>query len=246
MGYNLKNKKMEIAEKILKSIVDNKDLVKYHNGWGYYIKTPFEEIHMIGLIKVDNSYTLALYFGDTQSQSRAFYAIDPKIELLKNSDWHLRPNFHFQNSFGKNLIWFDSKVNNSEYISFWQSNKKLLYKHPIDKITELVELLSNKGIITIEGQKKLHLQNIIYNSDYSSLNICAGFGLEFTISDNTLKSLDDEDKLISLLITKINEGLSIIGKNGNSFLKNIIPNNNFENFPDKEYPAEECGDPDGL
>lgn len=227
---------MDIAEKILKSIVKNTDSVKLHSTWGFYIETPFEAIQMIGLIDHGAHYKLCLYFGDTQRQSRAFYSIKPNIELLSITDWELRPNFHLQSSFGKNLIWFGSDINNQEYINFWINNKYLLHQHPIKQMDNLVNLLVDKEVISLNDEKRNDLE--FYLKRYSVFNICAGFALEYSISKKDLAVLNDEGKLKHLLISKINEGLLLIGKSGIEFLKT---DNHYDNSA-----IEECGDPDGL
>ena len=52
-----------------------------------------------------------------------------------------------------------------------------------------------------------------------TLNICAGFGLRFYISSHDAKEKDKNGELCEIISKKINEGLSIINKNGNNILK---------------------------
>jgi hypothetical protein len=211
---------MNRAEQILKSIVKNKSLVKWHNDWGYYIQVPFAEIQMIGLIDKGSHYELSLYFGDTQRQSRAFYATNPKIERL-SKDLLVHGNFHFSSAFGKGLIWFESD-NPQQYIEFWRKNTTLLHRHNVSDARKLISQLNKNRVIKLSGNKINELDNSIYHKKYSVLNINAGLGIIYKIPKTKIEN-DSLSELSKLLVSKINEGLSIIGKDGSKFLKQGDP-----------------------
>lgn len=224
---------MEInIEEILKSISLNKSLVKYHNGWGFYIETPFEEIQMIGLNQKEDNLEIGLFFGDSQRQSRAFYLKEINIDKLANTKWKIVPNFHFSSTY-KNLVWFESNLSAEEYLAYWRKNTNLLFQHDVKDIPELVKKLANEGVIITDQVKLNELESEIYDKEYSLINICAGFGLLHSISLNKAIELIEAKQFNNFLIQKINEGLSIINRNGNDLLINFSPIN-FE------------GDPDGL
>ncbi len=201
------------AEEILKKLVTNKSLVMYHNDWGYYIKTSFESIHMIGLIDTKDGFDLCLYYGDSQSQSRAFYSKSIDLKSIDSNEWNVRSNFHFSSTF-RNLIWFDSDLKNEDYISFWKKNKNLLHQHKIEEVPKLIELLSNEKVIKVNHKE---LQSKIYQKEYTRLNICAGFALTYKITFFKHDELVKNGQLTGFLINKINEGLKLIGENGSSF-----------------------------
>ncbi|ALM47824.1 hypothetical protein AMR72_02255 [Flavobacterium psychrophilum] len=212
---------MNRVEQILKSIVKDKSLVKWHNNWGYYIQVPFAEINMIGLIDKSNHYELTLYFGDTQSQSRAFYATNPKIERL-SKDLSVHGNFHFSSAFGKGLIWFESDINPKDYINFWRGNTQLLHRHNVSDARKLITQLKKDGVIKLSSNKTNELNNNIYHKNYSVLNINAGLGIIYKIPKTKIEN-GSLSELRKLLITKINEGLSIIDKDANKFLNEGDP-----------------------
>jgi len=207
---------MNRAEEILRFLVNDKSLVKGHNDWGYYIQVPFDEINMIGLIDKGDRYELSLYYGDTQSQSRAFYNINPKIERL-SKDWLVHPNFHFSSSFGKGLIWFKSDVNAQEYINFWKKNGELLHQYSIADAKLLIDRFTANGIIQLNENKRSELNNAIFSKNYSVLNISAGLGVIYKIPKSQIEN-DSLSELKDLLVSKISEGLSVINENGNEFL----------------------------
>lgn len=218
-------------EQILKSLVKDKSLVNYHYDWGFYIKTDFESIHMIGLIPKGDYLELSLFFGDTQSQSRSFYRQNPRIDHLTDTKWKLSGNFHFSSTF-QNLIWFDTGIGPKEYIKFWEKNVNLLYQHSKEDIPQLINLLSKNEIIILDEKKKRELDFNVYNKEYQVLNVCAGFGAIYRLKRTEAEDLYRSGQLQDFLIKKINDGLSIIGENGNNFLNS--------SFSSKE------GDPPGF
>ncbi len=222
----------EKIEKILKELAKNEALIKYHNGWGFYIETNFDDLKMIGLIDKYDRLELSLFFGDSQSQSRAFYNKRIEFERLLQNDWKVLPNFHLSSSYRKNLIWFESNLQPRKYIEFWSKNIGLLHQHKIEELPKLIESLEKEKVIILDEDKKIELDSEIYSSNYTRFNICAGFGLIFSINKEEAFKLSEVD-LNQLLIEKINEGLGIINQNGISFLKNDIK-------------ADLDGDPPGL
>ena len=204
------------AKKILLSVVKDAESVKYHDGWGWYIETPFNSIKKIGLIPNEESFELSFYFGDSQSQSRDFYTNIKGLHSVINTKWSLKSNFHFSSTF-RNLIWFESKLNPNDYINFWKRNSSLLKQHSIDKLQALIDLLSNRGVILLDDTKKADLEKIIFLKEYKKINVCAGFGAIYSISKIEIDKLEVNDLLKKFIKTRINEGLSIIGENGNFF-----------------------------
>lgn len=212
-------------EQILKSIVKNPALVEYHGNWGYYIKVDFPSIHMIGLIPNDDGQLeLSLYFGESQAQSREFYGLNPRLELL-TKEWVAYCNFHLSNSF-RNLFWFKTPPSTqvNEYVRFWQANRNLLYRHDRKGVTKLLNSLAEKGIIDFGPDTKRDFKIRILDQDYSQFNVCASLGVLYFIDEEEADRLGKKKQFGQLLIEKINQGLSIIGENGNRFLKSAEGN----------------------
>lgn len=223
-------------EKILKSIVKDNSSVHFHNGWGFYIKTNFDEIQMIGLIPKENCIELSLFYGDSQKQSRAFYNGYISTKKIQDKNWKIIPNFHFSSTF-RNLIWFESNLEPNEYIEYWRKNKNLLVQRNINEIPKLIKKLSKDGVIILDKAKEVELKKVIYEKDYSLINICAGFGVIYPIVFSEKNSPANSDVFAKFLIEKINEGLSIINKNANNL---------FINFSSNLSNEKSEGDPNGL
>ncbi len=206
---------------LLLEIVQNPDRVSYHRSWGYYISVPYNSIRKIGLIyervNEDWELQLQLIFSDTQNQAWEFYNSNPSIDHLSSKEWWISPNFHFS-FMNTNLVWFNSTDAN-KFIDYWKKNKNEIYQHGIEHIPELVKQLESNGIITYDAKAQKNMNEKIYSKKYSTLNVCPGFGIRFTISGKDAELLDKSGKLGQLLIEKINEGLSVIHWNGNKFLK---------------------------
>ena len=208
---------------LLKSIVKDESIVKYHHGWGYVIMTSYQEISQIGLVleKDANGWwlDLNLFFGDTQRQAASFYSANPVIDHL-NNNWELRPNFHvaYQRS---NLVWFKS-VDPGMYIEFWKNNVNKIYQHKKEDVPKYLDWLQSENVIEMDNDSREKLDKKFYNTAMPVLNICPGFGVIYTIPANEAEELDKKEKLAKLLADAINEGLKIIGRNGSEFLKSNL------------------------
>lgn len=236
---------MEInIENLLKSILKDDSLVHNHSGWGFYIKTPFDEIKMIGLIPKGDYLEISLFYGDSQSQSRAFYSSNININKLQNRKWKLLPNFHFSGTF-RNLIWFESDLTAEEYLEYWRKNTNLLFQRNVEEIPKLVEKLSGEGVIINDQVKIDELESKVYEKDYSLINVCAGFGVIYPISISEVNKLVDSGLFNQFLIDKINEGLSIINKNGNNLFIDYSTNSSEDLSSGSSEDSSE-GDPNGL
>ncbi len=206
---------------VLKSIVIDENLVKYHHRWGFYIETPYPQIHEIGLILGTKEkewwLELSLYYGDTQSQAISFYKSNPDISNLAGSDWALYGNFHFS-FMTTNLVWFKTE-NYSKYLKYWLKNTDLMYQHSREEIPARIKGLSNAGIIESTPETEVTMNEKFYSKGYKTLNICPGFGLIYELSAEEAERLDKNKELRELLMTKIKEGLSVVNLNPDLILK---------------------------
>lgn len=203
------------TSEILKSIVKNKDLVKYHEGWTSFIFINYPAVQEIGLLQKGDLLELAFYYGDTQSQARALFATGLNLNLLQSNNWYVRPNFHFSTSF-RNFIYIDCKRDITEYIAFWNHHKELLYQRDKKGAVELVDTLSQNGLIS--EQAKTNAITKIKNSDVTVFNVCPGIGAIYSIDIKGFSNPQDNPQLKELLVKKISEGLNAIGEYRSDFL----------------------------
>ena len=198
---------------ILKEIAVDESLVGYHKGWGFYIKTPFDTIKKIGLIlgQKENKWwlELSLYFGDTQSQAKAFYSRNPDLTLI-NEDSYYYPNFHL--SFAtSNLIWFHTeKENYTKYVEFWKSNTDLIRQHPRGQVERLINQLTVDNVIKCDEQKNKDLKEKFFDTEMSKLNICPGLGVITEIPSSFCEEEDENNVLTYYLAQQIKNGLQIV------------------------------------
>ena len=208
---------------ILKSISIDETTIKYHKGWGYYIDTTYQQIQQIGLIleQEENEWwlELSLYFGDTQTQAKSFYKSNPDISILKNTDWHLNPNFHvsFRNS---NLVWFQTNKENIDlYLEFWVRNIERIHQHKKEDIPNYLKWLVDEKVINSTTEKEEQMDEKFYNTAMQTLNICPGFGFKYIISSSEAERLDKEKKFGLMITNKIKEVLDVVGLDVSCLLK---------------------------
>lgn len=198
---------------ILLSIARDKNKVLYHKGWGYYIQTPFQQIHEIGLIlnkdEKDWWIDLSLFFGASQRQAISFYSSHPKVYHLEKSKWRLCPNFHvsFMNT---NLVFFPSK-NSEIYLRFWIEHYKEIAQQKRENVSNYLQRLVNEKVIYFTSEIQEKLNEKFYTTAMQTLNMCPEFGIIYTFSSSEIEESDKKGKFQLSLIEKINEGLRIVG-----------------------------------
>lgn len=207
---------------LLKSMVSDEQLVNYHQGWGYVIRVPYEPIREIGLIlnSTEKEWWLELsfYFGATQSQSKAFFGSNPNVSHIDQNKWHFYPNFHvaFQSS---NLVWFKSAMKPEDYIVFWQKNLHKIYQRKRDDVNFMFEWLRDENVLEFTTDEQKNLDERFFNTAMKTLNVCPEIGLILTIHGDEAESFDRNGTLASIIKDGIKDGLKVIGKSGNEFLK---------------------------
>ncbi len=210
---------------ILKSIVNETDLVKYHRGWGYYIETPYKQIKKIGLnLKynaTDNNWSLDLsfYFGANQRQARDFYENKISLNTIDGTEWQITPNFHvgFASS---NLYWFgtpDKEVQN--YINFWCNNVNLIQQIQRENVQKYLFDLVDKNIISYTDSDQKEFQIKYFDSAMTTLNIIPELAVIHNIDSKNAKELDQDNQIANYLELKIKQGLGVIGFDGKEILK---------------------------
>ncbi|MBF0520760.1 MAG: hypothetical protein HQK92_13695 [Nitrospirae bacterium] len=212
------------TKNILEKIVEGKTIINAHRGWNTYkIETNLKEVRMVGLtLNYDinaNTWSLdiALYYGDTMNQARAFYErkIDyNKIKALVSNGWEYRPNFHIS-FIQKHLVWFETKKDDKlkeKYYIFWQNScNEKIRQYGKKEIDVLLKELYSEDII----KKEIDVENIINDeikgTNRENFNICPGFGLLYHLSSEDAIALDSKGTLIDEIRKRIDEGLSILG-----------------------------------
>jgi hypothetical protein len=206
---------------LLKSISLEENKVNYHRGWGFYIRTPYEQIQQIGLIlnqkETDWWIELSLYFGDSQRQAYSFYKSNPTISHLKNTNWELSANFHVSFS-SSNLVWFESE-DEEHYLEFWKNNVEEIGQQKRVDVPDYIKWLVEEKVINITEDVKEKLNEKFYDTAMQTLNICPGFGFIFKFTSSEAEELDKKGKLKSIIAEKIREGLKVVGIDGNDLLK---------------------------
>ncbi|KXX70864.1 hypothetical protein [Flammeovirga sp. SJP92] len=206
---------------VLESIVHDESMIEYHRGWGFYIKSKYNEIKKIGLIQKssDNDWhlELSLFFGDTQSQAKSFFSSFSNITPQIDNEWYIRPNFHvsFRNS---NLVWFKS-TDYSQYIDYWKNNIDKISQQKRDNVKTYISELEKQEIIILNEEKYSELEEKFYETAMSTLNMCPGLGMIYKLSSQKVEELDKNEMLKSTLIKRIKQALGIINKNGSEMLK---------------------------
>lgn len=205
------------------SIVNDKDIINYHTGWGcHYIscKKSLPEIWMIGfpIKKVDENdwkLIIEMWFGDTLSQSRELYKnnIDcSKISTLKNDGWEYGPDFHIS-FMQKHLVWLGTpEKNRNKYLAYWANNTTIMKQYSTPELCELLEKLKDDQIIEINSDNEREIEKKITGTNRDKFYISPGFGLTFSLSSNKVKELDSQNKLADEIKDKIRSGLSILAK----------------------------------
>ncbi|MBN1416494.1 MAG: hypothetical protein JW973_15425 [Bacteroidales bacterium] len=205
---------------ILKSIVKNPEVIKYHRSWGYYIEVPYKQIREIGLIlNIDGDkwiLELSLYFGASQSQAKALYSESINLNLLTDTTWKVFSNFHisFRSS---NLVWFRG-CEPLNYINFWTNNVENIYQNKRNEVREYIDWLYENNILIKTPEVEDQLTNKFFNTAIPNLNMCPELGLIYPIIGELAENMDKKGKLAGFVKEKIIECLKVV---------NIDPSNIF-------------------
>jgi hypothetical protein len=220
-------------QNLLKAIVKNEEIIKYHNSWGYSIEVNYDQIKKIGLIfhKGDDEWwlELSLYFGNTQSQSRAFYSHTleiNQISSLYDKGWWFDIDFHFA-YITSNLVWIkqmpdaDAGKHVERYVDFWIRNKNEIYQLQREGVQEYVDWLQSENVLVISQEVKEKLGQEFFKTKRENLNVCPGLGAIYNINGGDAEKLDKEGQLESLIHQAIIDALQLIGRDGSEFLKKL-------------------------
>lgn len=214
-------------EQILEEIAFDKEKIKHHSGWGYYLELDFPEIKKIGLLLHSNEkgewngLTIAADFGSTVSQAREFYQRVQSYNVIQNlEDWSLYCNLHLAFR-SQNLLFFKSPENSIEqYFNYWKSDVWDNFGGvPKDKLIEdyLLEY-EKEGILIFDAAAKQGLDDIIMKKKYSRINICPAIYIEHYIARDEAVSLDKEGNLVPHIKIKITELLSTLNRSVNNII----------------------------
>lgn len=222
-----RNKELIIRriENLLKAISSNQYLVNCHHGesLSYYIQTPYPAVERVCLGLAgegdESSLNLALCFGDTQRQARAFYESKPDISHLQNTLWNISPNFHVA-FMTKNLFRFDTD-NKEHYLQYWKENVEKIHQQKRVDVPKYMKRLVDEEVIKMPVAAKAKLKQMFYDTEMQTLNICPGFELRYTFNISEAEELDKNDKLKLMLVDKIKEGLRVVGRDGHEFIKTL-------------------------
>lgn len=192
------------TENLLRSIVNDESLVRYHNGWGYFIETLyFGSIRKIGLIYKPERRVLelSLFFGDTQGQAKSYYPTNVSIKACQEENWLIYANFHLA-TVASNLVYFYTEEKDLEkYISYWNENGAYLKQiRGHQNLKDYMEKLFREAIIS---RNDSDLKERIFKTNIMNVNICPGIGFIYPYPLEKAEELDDGSRLQDDLIAKI-------------------------------------------
>lgn len=206
---------------LLAEIAFDEDSVMYQRGWGYYIKTRYTQIGMIGLILIQDAdewkLELSLYFGATQAQAISFYSSVINFDHLENTEWEIASNFHVS-FMTTNLVHFPSKDNNL-YLNYWKENIDEIYQQRRNDVEPYLKNLIDNKIIETSDDIEDELDERFYSTKKTTLNICPGFAFLYEISSKEAEQLDKTGKLSEFIKGKIIEGLKVAGLDGKDLIR---------------------------
>jgi len=189
---------------VLKELVLNEDLVRYHRGWGHYIDVSFPDLKKVGCIF-------------TQGQAKAFYNKQLNLQILNDPNWSVNSNFHFSFQSTNMLYLYGSEA--EKYVNYWTQNQHILNQHPKEEIKGFVDDMLDAQIITNYPNIWEDLEDKILSKNYTVVNICPGLGLTYKLEAKDAERMDQQGQLISLIKDKITEGLSIANHSTSDVLK---------------------------
>ena len=175
--------------------ISKKD-VTWHRNWMYRFMTDNDYNREIGMEYCDEkqSFRMPLYFGSTQSSSRAMY------KMLGEKGYRIQKKFKYHNSFhfqykgtGKNVeasYCEDNELFDIEkYIEFWINNADLLWQ--MDKLgrSDLLKKMVEGEIISRKDYDRL----LQFSDGYEKkLNVCPEFGVDLEWKFEQAQQLDEK------------------------------------------------------
>jgi hypothetical protein len=212
----LANKRIE---QILVEISVSKDKVSYHQGWGLFIELDLPEVKKIAVLlhyKKDQDWdgiSIACEFGSTVSQARNFYPKIASYDVLENLPrWDAHCNFHlaFKN---QNLLFFKSPADvQRKYFEYWKSDVRGNFGGvpKSDLIENFLKEFMEEGLITMDKEKEIELDEVIMKKGYQRVNICPAIYMEHYLGKEEVISMDKAGELVSYIKSKMIEVLSVL------------------------------------
>lgn len=217
------------VEAILKGIALKPELVKYQQGWAYYIETEGHTgIDRVGLIVEDigkPNWSLKLFIGyaDTVKQSRDFYKKDLDFSVFdKFEQQDLTPHGNFHLSFmQRHLVWYwtDRKMVEA-YLRYWHDNTEPIRQYKQDEIQIALDQWFKAGILIDDEKRRAELDETLFQTKRSTVNVSPGFVLTRTWSKDKAIKLDRNGGLAAEIRKSIIEGFEILREKA-KFLKQL-------------------------
>lgn len=199
-------------QNILKKIVVDPTAVDYHRNWGDIIWINFDEIYQIGLILHTSEkkwwLELTLYFADTVTQSRFFYAHSIIYSSLIESGWIAKPHFHLSVR-SQNLVWYASP-NLPLYLNYWQTNHSEIRQYKRKEIQSMINHLHKKRVILNDEESQKRFKAKFLDTKIQAVNLCPGFGLIYKYESDKAIKLDENGQFEKEIKQKIRQALTIL------------------------------------
>lgn len=206
-------------EALLKEIAVSEDLVKYHQGWAYYIEAEGHAgIERIGLI-LENPGTpewkLSLFIGyaDTVRQSRAFYKRDLDLAAFDRFEQQgLLPHGNFHFSFmQRHLVWYRTTQEQVlAYVQYWHEHTDQIGQYKVGEVKAALQEWFGAGVLNDDADKKAELDKAVFQTERTTVNVSPGFVLTRTWSKESALRLDKTGDLAKEIRNTIIDGFGIM------------------------------------
>ncbi|MBS1940108.1 MAG: hypothetical protein JST38_04445 [Bacteroidetes bacterium] len=206
-------------ESLLKAIAANDALVKYHQGWAYYIEAEGHAgIERIGLI-LENpgkpEWYLKLFIGyaDTVKQSQAFYKRNLDLSAFERfEEQGLMPHGNFHFSFmQRHLVWYRTTQEQvRSYVDYWHDRTDEIGQYKVGAIKVALQRWFKAKVLNDDADKAAELDKSVFQTGRTTVNVAPGFVLTRTWNKETALRLDKTDALANEIRKAIVDGLGIM------------------------------------
>jgi len=206
---------------VLEEIAADKELVRYHHGWGYYIAVEghpgIDRVALTIHPDQDDSWKLELFIGfaDTVTQARAFYQRKLEVQQvarLRELGWDVKGNFHLSHM-QRHLYWYatsDDRV--VDYLTYWSAHVRDIRQYDRDELHPYLQGLFKADLLEDSEDKRADYERHIAGTNRSRINLAPGLLIRrFWTSDQAV-SLDGAKQFSKQLREKLREGFTFIGE----------------------------------
>jgi len=206
-------------ESLLKEIASSDELVKYHQGWAYYIEAEGHVgIERIGLILEDQGtpeWYLKLFIGyaDTVRQSRDFYKRNLDLSAFERFEQQgLMPHGNFHFSFmQRHLVWYRTTQEQVRwYVEFWNKHMDQIGQYKVGEVKAALQKWFDAKVLNDDVDKAAELDKAVFLTERTTVNVSPGFVLTRIWSKEEALRLDKNGQLAQGIRKAIVDGFEIM------------------------------------